>query len=273
MTPDDGAAFRWLRLRRFIAQLVLVATALQLQGCCSDEKTVVFLEQSWAAVSSKLPWQHRRGRKPVASSLLQRSAVDSEDEIGSDDSDEDDDTKDAAANLEDEDESGNGQDAEDGSQGSKHSNDDDNALTDDDAEKDDLEPAPGQDGQSAGGAQLRGATPVVEVTTTTTHDPAAEYTALVQRHAHIQQKELNDQYEKMLYLSDPDDIDKAMKLAWMKMEYEDRKFTGAMQKRFRPKKKPRVALPQLQMLNTRVHRQDEKAANEQATEKVALADF
>eukprot|EP00929_Paragymnodinium_shiwhaense_P119164 TRINITY_DN91043_c0_g1_i1.p1 TRINITY_DN91043_c0_g1~~TRINITY_DN91043_c0_g1_i1.p1 ORF type:complete len:322 (+),score=94.09 TRINITY_DN91043_c0_g1_i1:186-1151(+) len=104
------------------------------------------------------------------------------------------------------------------------------------------------------------------------HDPAAEYAALVQRHASKQQAELNDQYEKMLYLSDPDDIDKAMKLAWMKMEYEDQKFTGAMAKRFRPRAKvpPRVALPQMGTLLNRAP----AASLQQATpDRVALADF
>lgn len=45
-----------------------------------------------------------------------------------------------------------------------------------------------------------------------------------------QQTELQDDYANMLYLKDPDDVEKASQLAWMKMEYEDRKLARAMLK-------------------------------------------
>lgn len=45
---------------------------------------------------------------------------------------------------------------------------------------------------------------------------------------HEQQHELQDEYNKMLYLDDPDAIDRAMRMAWDKMAREDRAVTRSM---------------------------------------------
>lgn len=53
-----------------------------------------------------------------------------------------------------------------------------------------------------------------------------------------QQSELEDAYAKMLYLNDPDDVDKAEQVAWMKMQLEDKGFlNGRARLQNRPHKK------------------------------------
>lgn len=70
-----------------------------------------------------------------------------------------------------------------------------------------------------------------------------------------QQGELEDAYANMLYLDDPDDVDKAEQVAWMKMQLEDRKFLkgGAGLHRIRPQRKPKMLLQnrKTRMLNRR----------------------
>lgn len=300
MTPDADAVPRRLQLRPLVARAWLVVVALALQGCTGGSETSALLQQSWTALERHhWPWQRSssRGKRPGPSSLLQRSA-----ESSREDSDGDS-TGDSDAGSEEEEEDGAGvtsgdvegltsgdleaQDAKDNSEGgdadssagSKQEGPD--AVSDADAAEDDLEPGPASATTEAPSqpepTKLRGASGVV-LAGEADHDPAAEYTALVQRHASRQQKELNSQYQKMLYLSDPDDIDKAMKLAWMKMEYEDRSFTGAMQNRFRPRKHPphRVALQQLSERTTRASESalasDAPEAQVGEADKVALAD-
>jgi hypothetical protein len=67
-----------------------------------------------------------------------------------------------------------------------------------------------------------------------------------------QQSELQDDYAKMLYLQDPDDVDKATQLAWLKMEYEDRRLAKAMLKDDPSPKKHHLS--QIQLGNTVGHR-------------------
>jgi len=64
-----------------------------------------------------------------------------------------------------------------------------------------------------------------------------------------QQSELQDDYAKMLYLNDPDDVDKASQLAWLKMEYEDRRLAKAMLKDA-PQSRRKPHLSQLQLDDT-----------------------
>ena len=58
-----------------------------------------------------------------------------------------------------------------------------------------------------------------------------------------------------LHLDDPDDVDKAEQVAWMKMQLEDRKFLkgGAGLHRIRPQRKPKMLLQnrKTRMLNRR----------------------
>jgi len=69
-----------------------------------------------------------------------------------------------------------------------------------------------------------------------------------------QQKELQDEYAKMLYLQDPDDVEKATQLAWMKMEYEDHRLTKDMLKddpsHTKGHLRSRTGMSQLQLGNT-----------------------
>jgi len=57
-----------------------------------------------------------------------------------------------------------------------------------------------------------------------------DWGVMMQREDDKEQHELNEAYNQMLYLNDPDDVSKAMQLAWLKMQKEDRDFTRAMKK-------------------------------------------
>jgi len=57
-----------------------------------------------------------------------------------------------------------------------------------------------------------------------------------------EQDELKDEYQDMLGMDDPDQVDKAMKAAWHKMQQEDRGFTRAMTHTV--KRIPREKLPE-----------------------------
>lgn len=98
-----------------------------------------------------------------------------------------------------------------------------------------------------------------------------------------QQSELQDDYAKMLYLNDPDDVEKASQLAWLKMEYEDRKLAKYMLKDDPAKsghQRRKSAMSQIQlghthrprMLNTRARPAiNPKAVVAQPVEQLAAA--
>jgi len=78
--------------------------------------------------------------------------------------------------------------------------------------------------------------------------------SMLQREDAKEQTELESEYKKMQTMEDPDDIDKATQLAWLKIELEDRRFTRAMQQRIkRPKRLPRISLSQLGEVETLQH--------------------
>lgn len=83
-----------------------------------------------------------------------------------------------------------------------------------------------------------------------------------------QQKELQDEYAKMLYLQDPDDVEKATQLAWMKMEYEDHRLTKDMLKDDPSKTgghlRSRTGMSQLQLGNTIGHNRRPRMLNARA---------
>lgn len=65
-----------------------------------------------------------------------------------------------------------------------------------------------------------------------------------------QQAELNKDYYKMLQFDDPDDVEKATQLAWLKMELEDRKF---LQAEPAPRHRRSQQTSQLQLQSTSDH--------------------
>jgi len=56
-----------------------------------------------------------------------------------------------------------------------------------------------------------------------------DWGVLLQEEDTRQQDELKDQYQQMLNMNDPDQVDKAIKAAWSHMQQEDQHFTRAMQ--------------------------------------------
>jgi len=65
-----------------------------------------------------------------------------------------------------------------------------------------------------------------------------DWGSLLQEEDDRQQDELKDQYQQMLNMDDPDQVDKAMKAAWHHMQEEDRRFTTAMQHTHKGKHRP-----------------------------------
>jgi hypothetical protein len=70
-----------------------------------------------------------------------------------------------------------------------------------------------------------------------------DWGSLLQEEDSREQDELKDEYNQMLNTDDPDQVDKAMKAAWHKMQQEDRHFTMAMQHTVKRKPKTTVAPP------------------------------
>lgn len=54
------------------------------------------------------------------------------------------------------------------------------------------------------------------------------WASTLQQEDFVQQKELQDEYNKMLYMDDPDAIDQAMKKAWGRMADEDKALTSSI---------------------------------------------
>merc|ERR1719487_2674601 len=55
-----------------------------------------------------------------------------------------------------------------------------------------------------------------------------DWGSFLQEEDNRQQDELQDEYQQMLNMNDPDQVDKAMKAAWKRMQQEDKQFTKQM---------------------------------------------